>query len=105
MSAKKMKVDERAEEMDLSTQSAPNAVRVSHADITMDVDFGTTTIQGIYIMFLFKINIKVYATQLWDTQQHQTITDAMHVAYCRCATLVCSQAVAYARSKYNMYCF
>lgn len=47
MSAKKMKVDERAEEMDLSTQSAPNAVRVSHADITMDVDFGTTTIQGI----------------------------------------------------------
>ena len=53
MSAKKMKVDERAEEMDLSTQSAPNAVRVSHADITMDVDFGTTTIQGIYIMFLF----------------------------------------------------
>ena len=34
------------EETDLSTQSAPNSVRITHADITMDVDFETTTIQS-----------------------------------------------------------
>ena len=43
---KKMKRDETAEETDLSTQSAPNTVRVTHADVQMDVNFDTTTIQS-----------------------------------------------------------
>jgi hypothetical protein len=46
---KRLKRDKKAEETDLSTQAAPNSVRVNHADLTLAVNFDSSTIVGTYL--------------------------------------------------------